>query len=192
MLRRSRAPRIVIGAEPLVNGPTALRAWREADTPALVEACQDPEIPRWTRVPSPYGETDARAFMLQRYDAIATATAAPYAIVSAGDDTRLLGSIALMDLNWEQKRGEVGYWLAREARGAGHATRAVQMICRWGLEQLGLERIALMASTGNPASQRVAERAGFTREAVLRCSFRGRDGWQDMVAFGLLIRDGSG
>jgi RimJ/RimL family protein N-acetyltransferase len=181
----------VLGAEPLVDGPTALRPWREADVAALVQACQDPEIPRWTRVPSPYGESDARAYMLQRYDAIATATAAPYAIVSAADDTRLLGSIALMDLNWKQRRGEVGYWLAREARGAGHATRAVQMICRWGLEQLGLERIALMASTGNPASQRVAERAGFTREAVLRSSYRGRDGRQDMVAFGLLVTDGS-
>jgi RimJ/RimL family protein N-acetyltransferase len=191
MLRRTRAPRIVLGADPLVDGPTALRAWREADIPALVEACQDPEIPRWTRVPSPYGESDARAYMLQRYDAIATATAAPYAIVRAADDTKLLGSIALMDLNWEQKRGEVGYWLARDARGAGHATRAVQTICRWGVEHLGLERIALMASTDNPASQRVAERAGFTREGVLRSSYRGRDGRQDMVAFGLLVTDGS-
>jgi RimJ/RimL family protein N-acetyltransferase len=181
----------VLGAEPLVDGPTALRSWREADIPALVEACQDPEIPRWTRVPSPYGESDARAYMLQRYDAIATATAAPYAIVSALDDTELLGSIALMDLNWQQKRGEVGYWLARKARGVGHATRAVRLICQWGLAQLGLERITLMASTGNPASQRVAERAGFTREAVLRSSYRGRDGRQDMVAFGLLSSDTS-
>lgn len=179
----------MLGAEPLVDGPTALRPWREADIAALVEACQDPEIPRWTRVPSPYGESDARAYMLQRYDAIATGTAAPYAIASAADDTRLLGSIALLDLNWEHKRSEVGYWLAREARGAGHATRAVRLICRWGLEQLGLERITLMASTGNPASQRVAERAGFTREAVLRSSYRGRDGRQDMVAFGLLATD---
>ncbi|HWE33489.1 MAG TPA: GNAT family N-acetyltransferase [Solirubrobacteraceae bacterium] len=189
MLRRSRAPRIVLGADPLVDGQTALRPWREADIPALVETCQDPEISRWTRVPSPYGETDARAYMLQRYDAIATATAAPYAIVSAHDDTRLLGSIALMALDWAQRRGEVGYWLARDARGAGHATRAVRTICGWGFTQLGLERIALMAATGNPASQRVAERAGFTREAVLRSSYRGRDGRQDMVAFGLLVTD---
>lgn len=189
MLRRSRSPRVVLGAEPLVDGPTALRPWREADIPAIVRACQDPEIPRWTRVPSPYGEADARAFMLQRYDAIATATAAPYAIVRAEDHAQLLGSIALMDLEWEHRRGEVGYWLAREARGAGHATRAVGLICRWGFDQLGLERIALMASTGNPASQRVAERSGLTREGVLRSSYRGREGRQDMVAFGLLVTD---
>jgi RimJ/RimL family protein N-acetyltransferase len=168
-----------------------LRPWREADIPAVVAACQDPEIPRWTRVPSPYGEADARAYMLHRYDAIETATAAPFAVVDATEDTHLLGSVALMRFDWNHARGEVGYWLGREARGAGHATRAVRLICAWGFERLGLERIELMAATGNPASQRVAERAGFTREAVLRSYFPGRDGRQDMVAFGLLATDGS-
>jgi RimJ/RimL family protein N-acetyltransferase len=54
---------------------------------------------------------------------------------------------------------------------------------------LGLERIELFAATGNPASQRVAERAGFTREAVLRAYWRRGDARQDMVAFGLLPDD---
>jgi len=102
----------------------------------------------------------------------------------AGD---LLGSISLVRFAWEHARGEVGYWLARPARGQGHATRAVRLICGWGLEVLGLERIDLLAATGNPASQRVAERAGFTREAVLRSYMRANFERQDMVAFGLLV-----
>ena len=44
----------------------------------------------------------------------------------------------------------------------------MRLICAWGFTTLGLERIELQAAVGNPASQRVAERAGFTREAVLR------------------------
>jgi RimJ/RimL family protein N-acetyltransferase len=182
-------PRIVLSGEPLVDGPTALRPWRDADIPALVEICQDPEISRWTRVPWPYGEADARAYMLQRYDVLAAGTAAPYAIVRAADDAALIGSISLMRLDWHNARAEVGYWLGREARGAGHATRAVRMLCRWGFEHMLLERIDLLAATGNPASQRVAERAGFTREAVLRSYLRGRDGRQDMVAYGLLVHE---
>lgn len=179
--------RIVLPAEPLLDGPTALRPWRETDIAGLVAACQDPEIPRWTRVPSPYGEADARAYLLQRYDAINTGISAPFAIVDAGDLERLLGSIALMRFSWANARAEVGYWLAREARGAGHATRAVQLLCAWGFQQLRLERIELLAATGNPGSQRVAERSGFTREAVLRSYMIGREGRYDMVAFGLLI-----
>jgi RimJ/RimL family protein N-acetyltransferase len=181
--------RIVLSGEPLVDGPTALRPWRDSDIEALVRACQDPDIPRWTRVPDNYAEADARAYLMQRYDAIHAGTLAPFAIVSAGDGSELLGSISLMGLAWEHARGEVGYWLAREARGHGHITRAVGLICRWGFESLRLERIDLLAATGNPASQRVAERAGFTREAVLRSYFRGKDGLQDMVAYGLLAED---
>jgi RimJ/RimL family protein N-acetyltransferase len=182
-------PRITLPGEPLVDGPTALRPWRDADIPSLVAICQDPEISRWTRVPFPYGETDARAYMLQRYDAVQSGTAAPFAIVSAADDTVLLGSISLLRIDWQHLRGEVGYFLSAGARGAGHATRAVRLICEWGFAQLRLERIDLLAATGNPASQRVADRAGFTREAVLRSYLRGRDGRHDMVAFGLLVTD---
>jgi RimJ/RimL family protein N-acetyltransferase len=182
-------PRIVLEAEPLVEGATALRPWRDADIRALVVTCQDPEIARWTRVPSPYGESDARAYMLQRHHGPEAGVAAPFAIVSSEDDTHLLGSISLMRIAWEHARGEVGYWLAREARGAGHAARAVRLICAWGFAKLRLERIELLAATGNPSSQRVAERSGFTREAVLRSCWVGRDGRHDMVAFGLLVTD---
>jgi RimJ/RimL family protein N-acetyltransferase len=178
--------RLVLPGEPLVDGQTALRPWRDSDIGALVAACQDTEIARWTRVPTPYGETDARAFLLQRYDAIHAGTLAPFAIVAAADDQILLGSVALMRPAWEHARAEVGYWLAGEARGHGHATRAVRLICAWGRTSLGLERIELLAATGNAASQRVAERAGFTREAVLRSYMRAKTGRQDMVAFGLV------
>jgi RimJ/RimL family protein N-acetyltransferase len=178
--------RIVLPEQPLVDGPTKLRPWRDRDLHQLVIACRDPEIARWTRVPEPYGEPDARAYLISRYDSIGAGLTAPFAIVRADDDARLLGSISLMHLAWEDARGEVGYWLARAARGEGHVTRAVALICRWGFETLSLERIELLAGTENHASQRVAERAGFTREAVLRSYFRGKHERQDMVAFGLL------
>jgi RimJ/RimL family protein N-acetyltransferase len=183
--RTGAARRIVLPGDPLVEGATALRPWRDSDLDALVQTCQDPEIARWTRVPSPYGEADARAYLLARYDATYAGLSAPFAIVAA-DDGALLGSISLMRLAWEHRRGEVGYWLGAAARGRGHATRAVGLICRWGFDQLGLERIDLLAATGNRASQAVAERAGFAREAVLRSYMQGTFERQDMVAFGLL------
>lgn len=181
-------PRIVLPAEPLVDGDTALRSWRDSDRPALVSACQDAEIVRWTAVPPRYGDADARAYLRRRFDATAAGLTAPFAIVHAATG-ELLGSISLLRFSWEDARGEVGYWLARQARGAGHATRAVGLICAWGFAALRLERIDLMAATGNPASQRVAERAGFTREAVLRSYLLSGSERQDMVMFGLLRRE---
>ena len=187
--RRGLPQRIVLPGEHLVDGPTALRAWRDSDLDGLVNACQDPDISRWTRVPYPYGISEARAYLLSRHDALQTGTGAPFAIALAADRDQLLGSIALMRFSWQHARAEVGYWLAKDARGHGHVTRAVRLITDWGFRSLGLERIDLMAATGNPASQAVAERCGFTREAVLRSYLVGREGRQDMVAFGLLASD---
>ncbi len=178
-------PRITLPGGPLIDGPTAIRPWRGSDIPALVAACQDPEIPRWTRVPEAYSEADARFYMQQRYDELQAGTAAPFAVIAPGDGT-LLGSISLMRFAWEHARAEVGYFLARDARGRGHAARAVRLVCAWGFGALGLERINLLAATGNAPSQRVAERAGFTREAVLRSYFPSKQGRLDMVAYGLL------
>lgn len=179
--------KIALPGEPLVDGPTVLRPWRDSDVRAVAEACQDPEIARWTTVPENYSEADARAFLLYRHDALLAGSTAPFAIVSPSD--RLLGSIALMRLDWDNTRGEAGYWLARWGRGQGHATRALELICRWGFATLGLGRIELFAATGNGASQGVAERAGFVREGVLRAYMRGKDGQQDMVAYGLLAAE---
>jgi RimJ/RimL family protein N-acetyltransferase len=182
--------RVVLPGTPLLDGPTALRAWRDSDVDGLVRACQDPEISRWTRVPYPYGETDAHMYLLQRYEAIGAGHTAPFAIVARADpDHGLLGSMSLMRISWEHRRAEVGYWLAREARGHGHATRGVGLIAHWGFSTLGLERLDLFAATGNRASQLVAERAGFTREGTLRSYMSATGGRQDMVAYGLLVSD---
>src|SRR5262249_41439853 len=98
------ARKIVLSGEPLVDGPTTLRPWRDSDIQAIVEACQDPEIARWTRVPEQYGEVDARSYLMQRYDSMHAGATAPYAIVATADDERLLGSISLMRLAWEHAR----------------------------------------------------------------------------------------
>ncbi len=185
-------PEIALPTTPLLDGATALRAWRDSDVDAIVTACQDPEIVRWTRVPEPYGEVDAEAYLLERYHSTHAGATAPFAIASSENLDLLLGSISILRLAWEHLRGEVGYWLAPEARGQGHATRALMLISRWGFDALGLERIDLLAATGNLPSQHVAERAGFSREAVLRSYMRGKDERQDMVAFGLLAGAGGG
>lgn len=191
MKRSIDAAPIVLPGEPLREGDTSLRPWRDSDLGPLVQACQDPEIARWTRVPPNYSALDGRAYLLQRYELASRGRAAPFAIVSASTGT-LVGSIALLRIVWEHQRGEVGYWLARGGRGSGHATRAVRMICGWATEALGLERIDLLAATGNHPSRRVAERSGFEREAVLRSYVRGTYERQDMVVYGLITTAGTG
>jgi RimJ/RimL family protein N-acetyltransferase len=84
---------------------------------------------------------------------------------------------------------EVGYWVAADARGRGIATRATRAAAQWAFGSVpDLARVQLRADTQNIASNRVAEKAGFTREGVLRSQrFNSRLGRRvDFVMWSLL------
>lgn len=142
----------------LDDGTVRIRAPEERDVPAMVAACQDPEIPRWTRVPSPYTPEDARRFL-----AIAAAEAREGTGVASiwehGD--RLGGTIGLMEVDRRKGSGELGYWTAAGARGKGLTTRAVVLLRDWAIETLGLAELEILPHRDNAPSIRVAERAGF-------------------------------
>jgi RimJ/RimL family protein N-acetyltransferase len=150
----------------LTDGAIALREKTEADVPALVAAVQDPLIPRYTRVPSPYGEREAREFIVERRRRREAGMELALLVVDAESDG-LLGSVGAR-VDRDNARAEIGYWVAREARGRGVASRAVFLLGTWLFESLELARLQIHTETENLASQRVAERAGFTREGVLR------------------------
>ena len=153
-----------------------LRRFTLEDVPAIVAACQDPEIPRWTRVPSPYTEADAREFLSDPPDEA-------FAIVdrSSGE---LIGAIGARPE--DEGRVEIGYWMARDARGRGVATRALRLIAAWAVEELGAERLQLYTHPENLASQRVAEKAGFHREGTLRSWVEIKGTRRDAVMYSLL------
>ena len=173
---------------PLRDEQVLLRPWIEADLPAAAEGARDPLVPRFTRVPENQSDAELRRFFETHGAALAGGEALWLAIADAGSDA-FLGSTGLMRFDWEELRSEIGYWVAPWARGQGVATRAVRLLSRWALLDLGLGRLSLHADTDNPASHRVAERGGFTREGVLR-SFEQRKGRRyDLVSFSLVRED---
>ena len=161
----------------LSDGIITVRPLREADIPAIVAACQDPEIPRWTRVPSPYTREDAERFLAIAATEARAGDAVGLAVADAGDNT-FLGTIGLMELDGEGY-GEIGFWAAREARGRGATTRAVVLVRDWAREELGLTTIEIFSHRDNRPSQRVAERAGFTDVGEVRRIARMPPGRQD-------------
>lgn len=161
-----------------------LRPWAAEDLEAVTAACQDPEIARWLPViPSPYTEQDARDFLEQSRLKWDLGEAYGFAIVD--EEGELLGSIAMRMLRFST--GHIGYWVTPGARGRGVATNALKVLCRWAVDELGLKRLELMTDPRNVGSQRVAEKAGFQREGVLRSSLEYRDGTRrDSLMFSLL------
>ena len=181
-------PEIPLPDPPLSDGPVALRPLRDDDAEAVTAACQDPEIPRWTAIPSPYRAADARAYLRRADRDRRTGRELLLAIVDPETD-ELLGSCGLARLDWEDRKAEVGYWVAAGARRRGVGTRAVRLLSRWALDQLALDRIELLVNPDNEPSQRLAARAGFTREGLLRAYRRRKGRREDLVMFSLLPRD---
>jgi RimJ/RimL family protein N-acetyltransferase len=107
------------------------------------------------------------------------------AIVDARTD-EFLGTVGW---RWVDGNVQVGYWVKKEARGRGVATSALRLLARWAIEELGAERVQLLAEPENVASQRVAEKAGFRREGLLRSYFLLKGRRRDAIMFGLLPGD---
>ena len=179
------SPPIRFPAGGISDGEIRLRFRTDADIRAIVAACQDPEIPRWTRVPAPYTEETAREWAAQaRADEEAGSGLHLLVVDARGDE--LLGSAGLVRVDWEEARGEVGYWLAREARGRGIATRALRLVSAWAFENLPLDRLEIHAEPDNEPSRRVAERAGFRFEGILRSYFVNKGRRRDACSYSLI------
>ncbi|MFD9335257.1 GNAT family N-acetyltransferase [Streptomyces sp. NPDC060028] len=159
-----------------------LRPFGPADEDEVFAICQDPEIQRWTMVPSPYERAHAHSFVGE--------------LVPGGwrDDTGYsfavrLGSggplVAAVGVHVHEAFGtdsyEIGYWAAKEHRGQGFMTEAVTAVARWAFTGLGAVRLEWRAEVGNAASRAVAEKAGFRVEGLLRASLHRagtvRDSW---------------
>jgi RimJ/RimL family protein N-acetyltransferase len=84
---------------------------------------------------------------------------APFAIVG-GEDGNFLGAISLVFP--EDRPPSAGYWVAQWGRNRGIATAALTVITAWGFETLGIGLITLATMFGNVASERVAQKAGYT------------------------------
>jgi RimJ/RimL family protein N-acetyltransferase len=156
---------------PLSDGVIMLRTWGEdGDVEAITTACNDPAIAAFLDfIPSPYTEDDARWYIAHCSEGWAEGTMTNFAITDA-ESGEAIGSVGVRWLEPDQGVAEVGYWVAPWARGKGLCTRAVQLVSRWAIVDHGVERLQLRTDEENEASRRVAEKAGYTQEGILRSS----------------------
>jgi RimJ/RimL family protein N-acetyltransferase len=127
---------------------------------------QDPEVQRFTRIPSPAPPGFSRQW-LDTYEAgRATGTMEAFAIVD--DDGSFLGVAVSPWIDGEGLTAELGMAIASTARGRGVATEALRQLIAWGFSELGFMRLEALISIENDASKRLVEKCGFVREGVLR------------------------
>jgi RimJ/RimL family protein N-acetyltransferase len=181
--------RLVFPDPPLSASGIALRRPEPGDIGWITAACSDRELSRHVpAIPYPYSPSDARAFTEHAARGWSEGTSATFVIARA-PGSEGVGMTGLSLSAADPGLAEIGYWLCRQARGHGTATTAVRLVASWAFRQLGIRRLSLQTSPENTASQRVAERAGFTREGLLRAWMPTAAGRRDSIMFSLLPDD---
>lgn len=160
----------------------------EADIDAITAACQDPEVSRWTTVPSPYTREDAVDFveLVAKWWADGVET-----VWAIRKNEVLAGMIGLHRITEHPHGGdaEIGFWGVAELRGQGVMGEAARAVVDYAFDELKLARLGWRAVVGNIPSARTARSLGFRYEGMLRQALTGARGRDDGWIAGLLATD---
>ncbi|MFE1320040.1 GNAT family N-acetyltransferase [Kitasatospora phosalacinea] len=169
-----------------------LRPFNSEDADATRIACSDELTQQWLPLPAPYTIEHATSWCTEVSHRLRTSGDGIHFAVTDAGSGQLLGTVGLKKTDWPAQVSEVGYWSAPWARGRGMTAEATRALGEWLLGEQGFQRLQLLAATGNTASQRVAEKAGFQREGILRNAGYVHGGRVDLFVFSLVPGDLAG
>lgn len=157
------------GSRSAVPSRVTIRPYEPGDAAALYEAVRESigEVYPWLQWCHPgYARREAEAWIEHCRAARERGDEYQFAIVDEWG--RYLGGCGLNKLQHDHRVANLGYWVRSSAAGRGVASAAVRQLAAFAFRETDLHRLEIIAAVGNRASQRVAERAGATREAEIR------------------------
>ena len=142
-----------------------LRGWKQGDEISLQKNANNPNVSRYLkdRFPYPYTMEDATDWVNYNLDKDPVLNF----VLDIGGEVAGGIAIELRD-DIYHRSGIIGYWLAEPFWGKGIMTEAVKLLTSYGFDSLGLIRLQAGVFSKNTASMRVLEKAGYTKEAILR------------------------
>lgn len=101
----------------------------------------------------------------------------------------MLGIVGLEQWIHATRSCNLGYWLSRDASGAGLMTEAAAACLRYAFDEAGIHRVQCAAATKNRRSLAVISRLGFLPEGIARQAELVQGKWLDHAIFGKLSTD---
>ena len=155
--------------EPLGDGKVVVRLPRDRDVEALVRFGDDPDVAEtiWIPVPTPCPRDVAAARLAEFRNGWEQENRFGPALIIAGADTEKMIGVVFVRVR-EHDSVELTCGVAPAFRNRGVATAAAVLVSGWCLEELAATRVELRIGQSNLASQRVAAKAGFSAEGIVR------------------------
>ncbi len=172
---------------PILKGQhITVRRLKRSDCESIYEHIKDQCVLRFLKsVPNPYRRENAKAWVNLTHRAARRDIACHFGI-EQNEERKIIGGISLSAINHTHRHSELGYWLSHRHWRKGYMFEAVGLVCDFGFNQLGLQRIYAYVLDINRASAALLEKHGFTREGILRdaCNYKNRR--HDMYLFSKL------
>lgn len=168
----------------LTDGVVTLRNFKPEDKFRMAELADNEKIAINLRdaFPHPYGLSDAEEFISMCIGQVPTEV---FAIEYNGEYVGNIGLHKQSDVY--SKSAELGYFIGEPYWNRGITTRAVKLICDYGFRELDIVRIYSGVFEYNLPSQRVLEKCGFVKEAVLKSAVFKNGLIYDEIRYALII-----
>ena len=171
----------------IVTDRLILREFQFDDWPTVLEYQRDPRYLRFYPW-SDRTESEAQEFVRMFLDQQEEQPRRKFqlAVTLPQEDQRVIGNCGIRLKDGKDWEADIGYEIAPEHWGRGHASEAALAVVKFGFRELGLHRISSWCIADNTASARVLEKAGLKLEGRLRGNeyFKGR--WWDTLLYGIL------
>jgi ribosomal-protein-serine acetyltransferase len=175
----------------LTNGVITLRPYRVSDIDSVYKAAREsiPELSVWMSWCHPdYSIEETRTWIELQPDKWEKGAEYNFAI-SYNTGPLCLGGCGLNVIDRGCGIANLGYWVRTSQTNKGIATAATLLLAQFAFNELKLNRVELTIAVDNQASLRVADKAGATREGILRNRVIKNDTPSDAVVFSLIPQD---
>jgi RimJ/RimL family protein N-acetyltransferase len=143
----------------LTGDGISLREWRDDDLDDLVELLDEPDIARWTPMPSPFDHEAGVAYLKRARQSRANGQRIQLAITLG--EGKPVGEVLLFGVDAGLREAELGYLVGAAHRRHGYASAALSLLSGYARSSLGLSRLVLRIDAANTASCAVARRCGY-------------------------------
>ncbi|APV43373.1 protein N-acetyltransferase, RimJ/RimL family [Dehalogenimonas formicexedens] len=175
----------------LTDGVITLRPLRMSDALEVFLAVQESMtcLKQWMPwAHDGYSMTESEGWIKNAMKSWPEGSEYEFGIIDAKDGS-FIGGCGLNHMNTIDKVANLGYWVRSSRQGQGVAARAARLLIRFGINDLKLNRIEILAGVENSASRKTAENAGAIREAILRNRLSLPDKVHDAVLFSIIPAD---
>ena len=171
---------------PTIRTPRlVLRPFEIEDAPAVHRLAGDWEVAATTKIPHPYDDGMAEAWIASHRQSFDLKRSCILA-VELSKTEELLGTMGFNEISRENACACLDYWIGKPYWNCGYATEALRALAKYGFEDLLLHRVQGFSLSRNPASIRVMQKAGLRKEGHLRKHVNTWGAYEDLEVYAIL------